>query len=143
MRHTEVLIAGGGLAGSTAAAMLGRAGLDAILIDPHDIYPSDFRCEKLDKLQVALLEKTGLAGPVLSTATRDDDVWIARFGRLVEKRPNRQYNPICFTIRWSMRSALKYRDLCFLFGVRSHPSSRATTARRSRCQAVRNFLPGL
>jgi hypothetical protein len=35
MRHTDIVIAGGGLAGSTAAAMLGRAGIDAILIDSH------------------------------------------------------------------------------------------------------------
>ena len=29
MQHTDVVIAGGGLAGSLAAAMLGRAGIDA------------------------------------------------------------------------------------------------------------------
>jgi 2-polyprenyl-6-methoxyphenol hydroxylase-like FAD-dependent oxidoreductase len=44
MRHTDIVIAGGGLAGSTAAAMLGRAGLDVIVVDPHAVYPPDFRC---------------------------------------------------------------------------------------------------
>jgi 2-polyprenyl-6-methoxyphenol hydroxylase-like FAD-dependent oxidoreductase len=39
MRHTDIAIVGGGLAGSTAAAMLGRAGVDAVLIDPHPVYP--------------------------------------------------------------------------------------------------------
>ena len=53
MRHTDIAIVGGGLAGSTAAAMLGRAGIDAVLIDPHTVYPPDFRCEKLDASQVA------------------------------------------------------------------------------------------
>ena len=48
MRETDVAIVGGGLAGSTAAAMLGRAGIPAVLIDPHPTYPPDFRCEKLD-----------------------------------------------------------------------------------------------
>jgi 2-polyprenyl-6-methoxyphenol hydroxylase-like FAD-dependent oxidoreductase len=48
MRHTDIAIVGGGLAGSTAAAMLARAGVRAILIDPHTSYPPDFRCEKLD-----------------------------------------------------------------------------------------------
>ena len=86
-----------------------------VLIDPHDIYPSDFRCEKLDKLQVALLEKTGLAGPVLSTATRDDDVWIARFGRLVEKRPNRQYNLLYDTMVNAVRAQIP-RSVLFVRG---------------------------
>jgi 2-polyprenyl-6-methoxyphenol hydroxylase-like FAD-dependent oxidoreductase len=92
MRHTDVAIVGGGLAGSTAAAMLGRAGVRAALIDPHQLYPKDFRCEKLDASQVHLLRKTGLAGAVLPAATCDEEVWIARLGFLVEKRPNAQYD---------------------------------------------------
>jgi 2-polyprenyl-6-methoxyphenol hydroxylase-like FAD-dependent oxidoreductase len=71
--------------------MLGRAGIDAVLIDPHTAYPPDFRCEKLDASQVALLRKTGLADPVLQKGVTDDLVWIARFGHLVEKRENHQY----------------------------------------------------
>jgi 2-polyprenyl-6-methoxyphenol hydroxylase-like FAD-dependent oxidoreductase len=51
-RQTDIAIVGGGLAGSLAAAMLGRAGYHAILIDPHPIYPPDFRCEKLDDEQM-------------------------------------------------------------------------------------------
>jgi 2-polyprenyl-6-methoxyphenol hydroxylase-like FAD-dependent oxidoreductase len=47
MRHTDIAVIGGGLAGSTAAAMLGRAGIPNILIDPHQTYPIDFRVEKL------------------------------------------------------------------------------------------------
>ena len=87
---TDIAIVGGGLAGSLAAAMLGRAGIDAILIDPHTEYPRDFRCEKLDSDQVALLEKTGLADAILRACTPDRETWIARFGRLVEKRPGDQ-----------------------------------------------------
>src|SRR5215471_7890508 len=71
MRQTDVAIVGGGLAGSTAAAMLGRAGVNAILVDPHPLYPKDFRCEKLDASQVVLLRKTGLADAVLRAATPD------------------------------------------------------------------------
>ena len=91
MRYTDVAIVGGGLAGSTCAAMLGRAGVDALLIDPHEVYPPDFRCEKLDGSQVRLFRATGLADPVLRAATPDDEIWIARFGHLVEKRPNDQF----------------------------------------------------
>src|SRR5262245_1849927 len=39
MRQTDIAIVGGGLAGSTVAAMMGRAGIPAVLIDPHDAYP--------------------------------------------------------------------------------------------------------
>ena len=91
MRHTDIAVIGGGLAGSAAAAMLGRAGVDAVLIDPHQVHTPDFRCEKLDGSQVRLFRKTGIADAVLQAATADDEVWIARFGRLVEKRPNDQY----------------------------------------------------
>lgn len=92
MRHIDVAIVGGGLAGSCAAAMLARAGCQALLIDPHPIYPKDFRCEKLDASQVALLHATGLGEAVYRAATIDQHIWIGRFGRIVEKRPSGQYD---------------------------------------------------
>jgi 2-polyprenyl-6-methoxyphenol hydroxylase-like FAD-dependent oxidoreductase len=99
----DVAIVGGGLAGSLAAAMLGRAGVDAILVDPHTEYPPDFRCEKLDGEQVAILGKTGLADAVLRAATPDRETWVARFGRVVDKRPGDQqgiyYTPLVNTVR--------------------------------------------
>ena len=90
MRHTDIAIVGAGLAGSTAAAMLTRAGYDVALIDPHEVYPPDFRCEKLDTSQIEILKKTGLADAVLKAATPDRSLWIARFGHLVEKRDGTQ-----------------------------------------------------
>jgi 2-polyprenyl-6-methoxyphenol hydroxylase-like FAD-dependent oxidoreductase len=100
---TDIAIVGGGLAGSLAAAMLGRAGIDAILIDPHTEYPPDFRCEKLDGDQVAILQKTGLADAILRACTPDRETWVARFGRLVEKRPGDQqgiyYTPLVNAVR--------------------------------------------
>ena len=106
MRHTDIAIAGGGLAGSTAAAMLGRAGIDAILIDSHQVYPFDFRCEKLDASQVALVRKTGLADVILRAGTLDGEVWIARFGRLLEKRPNQQYGILYDALVNTIRAAI-------------------------------------
>jgi 2-polyprenyl-6-methoxyphenol hydroxylase-like FAD-dependent oxidoreductase len=94
MRHTDIAIVGGGLAGSTAAAMLGRAGISAVLVDPHDVYPSDFRCEKLGGYQLDILRKTGLSEPVLAATTLDSAVWTARLGRLLDKRPSDQHGII-------------------------------------------------
>src|SRR5580704_1645923 len=91
MRQADIAIVGGGVAGATAAAMLGRKGFSVVLIDPHPVYPPDFRSEKLAEDQVLVLRKTGLADAVLRAATPIDELWIARFGRLVEKRRNRQY----------------------------------------------------
>ncbi len=103
MRHTDVAIVGGGLAGSIVAAMLGRSGVDVVLIDPHTIYPPDFRCEKLDGMQVEILQKTGLADAVLRAATHDRESWVSRFGRVVEKRRGDQhgirYETLVNTIR--------------------------------------------
>jgi 2-polyprenyl-6-methoxyphenol hydroxylase-like FAD-dependent oxidoreductase len=72
------------MAGSLAAAMLGRAGIDAVLVDPHQVYPADFRCEKLDTKQVEMLRLTGLADPVLRATTPNQECWVARFGRKVD-----------------------------------------------------------
>jgi 2-polyprenyl-6-methoxyphenol hydroxylase-like FAD-dependent oxidoreductase len=106
MRHTDVAIVGGGLAGSTAAAMLGRAGIDAVVVDPHAVYPPDFRCEKLDGSQVLTLRKTGLADAVLRAATPDRQSWVARSGHLVDKRPGDQYGILYDTLVNAVRAQI-------------------------------------
>ncbi|MEY9423362.1 2-polyprenyl-6-methoxyphenol hydroxylase-like FAD-dependent oxidoreductase [Bradyrhizobium japonicum] len=93
MRYTDIAIIGGGLSGSTAAAMLGRAGISTVLIDPHESYPADFRVEKLSgHVQVERFLKTGIGESVLRRATFAGENWIARFGRLLDKAPCRQFN---------------------------------------------------
>jgi 2-polyprenyl-6-methoxyphenol hydroxylase-like FAD-dependent oxidoreductase len=110
MRESDVAIVGAGLAGSLAAAMLGRAGIDAVIIDPNPTYPADFRCEKLDGVQVAILRRTGIADAVLRATTPDHVSWVARFGRLVEKRPGDQegifYAPLVNTVRNEIPAAV-------------------------------------
>jgi 2-polyprenyl-6-methoxyphenol hydroxylase-like FAD-dependent oxidoreductase len=93
MRYTDIAIIGGGLSGSTAAAMLGRVGISTVLIDPHESYPADFRVEKLSgHVQVERFLKTGIGESVLRRATFAGENWIARFGRLLDKAPSRQFN---------------------------------------------------
>lgn len=85
---TDVAIIGGGLAGATAAAMLGRAGHDTTLIEPHMGQRPEFRCEKLDDSQVALLRLTGLADGVMPLTCADGKVWVVRYGRVVDRGKN-------------------------------------------------------
>jgi len=92
MNYTDIAIIGGGLAGSTAAAMLGRAGIPTVLIDPHQVYPFDFRVEKISgDEQLDRFYRTGIADSVLRSATHDGENWIARFGYLLDKKPSRQH----------------------------------------------------
>ncbi|MEA2831514.1 MAG: hypothetical protein QOF22_2262 [Bradyrhizobium sp.] len=92
MKYTDIAIIGGGLAGSTAAAMLGRASISATLIDPHPIYPPGLRCEKISgHEQIERFRKTGVAEATLQAATHDGENWIARFGYLLDKTPSQQY----------------------------------------------------
>jgi 2-polyprenyl-6-methoxyphenol hydroxylase-like FAD-dependent oxidoreductase len=129
MRRTDIVIIGGGLAGSTVAAMLGRAGIEAILVDPHEAYPEDFRCEKLDATQVAVLRKTGLADRVLAATTHDGGVWVARRGRLVEKRPSDQRGILYQTLVNTVRSTIPE-------GVAVVPAKVATAATTADRQTV-------
>jgi 2-polyprenyl-6-methoxyphenol hydroxylase-like FAD-dependent oxidoreductase len=106
MRYTDVAIVGGGLAGSTAAAMLGRAGIASVLIDPHVIYPPELRCEKLGGNQLTLLRKTGLADTTLRATTLDGEVWEARFGYVVTKKPSDQHGIMYDTLVNTMRAQI-------------------------------------
>ena len=90
-QQLDIAIVGGGLAGSALAAVLHRRGLRIGLFDMHAVYPPDFRAEKLTAHQIAALQRLGLDGPVLGAATTFDELWIARFGQIVERRPNREH----------------------------------------------------
>jgi 2-polyprenyl-6-methoxyphenol hydroxylase-like FAD-dependent oxidoreductase len=107
MRYTDIAIIGGGLAGSIAAAILGRAGIATILVDPHPIYPPDFRVEKLGGgEQVARFRKTGLAEAVLRKATLAEETWIARFGHLLDKPPRQQFGIMYDTLVNAIRAEI-------------------------------------
>jgi len=106
MRYTDVAIIGGGLAGSTAAAMLGRAGIPAVLIDPHPVYPPELRCEKIGGEQLELLRQTGLAEPTLRATTLDGEVWEARFGYVVARKPSDQHGIMYDTLVNTVRAQI-------------------------------------
>jgi 2-polyprenyl-6-methoxyphenol hydroxylase-like FAD-dependent oxidoreductase len=108
MRYTDIAIIGGGLAGSTAAAMLGRADIPAIMVDPNPVYRPDFRVEKLGGDQQLLrFRKTGLADSVLLSATHGEENWIARFGYLLDKKPGEQYGIMYDTLVNAIRAEIQ------------------------------------
>lgn len=86
VHRTDVAIVGGGLAGSTAALLMARAGICVAVIDPYPVYPDDFRCEKLTASQVRLVRELGLESILAPHWTPVSEVAIAREGRLVEQR---------------------------------------------------------
>ncbi len=77
-----------------------------VLVDPHTVYPPDLRCEKLDGPQVDVLRRTGLADAVLRAGTFDGECWIARFGRVVEKRAGDQYGILYDTLVNTIRAEI-------------------------------------
>jgi 2-polyprenyl-6-methoxyphenol hydroxylase-like FAD-dependent oxidoreductase len=105
-RSADIVIVGGGLAGASAAVMLGRADHDVILIDPYDPPRPDFRCEKLDPSQVRLLRRMGLAGLVLPAATHNRELWVARLGRLADKLAIDQYGILYQTLVRAVRRGI-------------------------------------
>lgn len=56
----QVLIVGGGMAGSLLALVLGRAGYDVVVFDPRRDPPPMFRNEKLGHEQIAILRRLGV-----------------------------------------------------------------------------------
>ena len=109
MEYTDIAIIGGGLAGSTAAAMLGRAGIPTVLIDPHQTYPFDFRVEKLSgDEQLDRFSRTGIADSVLRSATHDGENWIARFGYLLDRKPSRQFGMMYDALIGAIRAEIPH-----------------------------------
>ncbi len=107
MRQTDIAIIGGGLAGSAAAAMLGRAGVSAVLIEPHQKHPPELRCEKIGgQQQIDRLAKTGLLDAVFNAATHDEEIWLARFGRVIDKRPSQQHGFLYETLVNTVRGEI-------------------------------------
>ena len=112
-RIFDVVIVGAGLAGSIAATMLSRAGHAVAVVDPHAVYPAEFRCEKLDSEQMAVLQKTGLANAVRAASTHDERAWVSRLGHLIEKRLSDQqgidYGRLVNTLRAEIPTSVVFK----------------------------------
>ncbi|MBA8881518.1 FAD-dependent oxidoreductase [Phyllobacterium myrsinacearum] len=106
VQETDVLIIGGGLAGTCAATALSRKGYDVTLISTHDRHPPDFRAEKIGEDQMVLFERIGLSDAVRTQMTAFDGVWLHRFGRIVERGTKREYGSDYSDLVNALRRAL-------------------------------------
>jgi 2-polyprenyl-6-methoxyphenol hydroxylase-like FAD-dependent oxidoreductase len=91
MHEVDIAIVGAGLSGSIAALLLGRSGYRVALIDIHGVYPPDFRCEKFANEQLDLLSGLGLFDSMTAMTTPAPEMFVARFGRLVERTGKPEY----------------------------------------------------
>jgi 2-polyprenyl-6-methoxyphenol hydroxylase-like FAD-dependent oxidoreductase len=105
----HIAIAGGGLSGSIAAVVLARAGYRVTLIDRHQVYPKEFRVEKLAGDQIALLRRLGLLDAVAQAATPFRDIVNIRGGRMVDRIDDQHY-------------ALRYEEIIHLVRAQLPPS---------------------
>ena len=80
---TDVVIIGGGLSGTLAAILLGRRGLRVSLIDPHEVYPVDFRAEQLVGEQVEVLDRLGLRDVLVGNLVPAAGAVASRRGRTI------------------------------------------------------------
>jgi 2-polyprenyl-6-methoxyphenol hydroxylase-like FAD-dependent oxidoreductase len=89
--ETQIAIVGGGLSGSLAAVVLGRAGYRVVLIDRHAVYPAEFRVEKIGGDQVDLVRRLGLFDALAAAATPFDQVLNVRGDRIIDRAHSRHF----------------------------------------------------
>ena len=87
----DVIIVGGGLAGASAAVVLGRQGVRVTLVDQRSIYPSCFKAEKIEPDQADTLRRLGMLEVFTQRATRIREVLSVRDGRVFGARNIEQY----------------------------------------------------
>jgi 2-polyprenyl-6-methoxyphenol hydroxylase-like FAD-dependent oxidoreductase len=90
-RAVDIAVVGAGLAGSLAAAVLGRKGYRIALIDRYQEYPPEFRVEKIGPDQIDLLRRLGMLEPIAAISTPFSMIANARHGRIVDRTYNLHY----------------------------------------------------
>ena len=112
---TDIAIVGGGLSGTLAACILGRAGYRVTLIDRHRIIPEKFRVEKISGDQVETLQRLRLLGPVSAAAVAFDDVVHMHKGRVLDRTNGRHFGFLYNKLVSALRTALP-ANVSLIFG---------------------------
>ena len=91
-RSFDVVIVGGGAAGSAAACALGARGVNAAMIDLHEICPPDFKADKVAGDQIGLMRRLGLFDALAGAGVRSSSVVNMRRGRVIDRHGSCEYN---------------------------------------------------
>lgn len=98
---SDIVVVGGGLAGSLAAAVLARGGHRVALVDKRAIYPDEFRVEKIGGHQLELFRKLGFLNALEDVACRYDQVLNIREGKVVDVSVGQAYGfPMRISSPW-------------------------------------------
>jgi hypothetical protein len=105
MYSADIGIVGGGLGRLYRRRDARASRISVVLIDVHHPYAEDFRCEKIEEKHFKLLRETGgLMGGIVGASTLFTELWIAQFGRVINKRPW-----FCFAAKDGVLNFLRHR----------------------------------
>ena len=124
----DLAVLGGGLSGTLAAYLLGRAGYAVTLIDRHRTFPEQFRAEKLCADHIDTLDRFGLVPALSRRAAAFDTVLNLRHGRLLDRTYSRHYGILYRDLIETVRAELP-DNVRFVAG---QVSGLRTGARRQR-----------
>lgn len=97
---------GAGLAGTTAAIVLGRQGHKVMLVDPRPSYPAVFKAEKIEPDQVRMLRKLGLMDYLLPHVRRICEIQGGFNGRVFGTSQTEQYGVYYSAMVNALRNAM-------------------------------------
>jgi 2-polyprenyl-6-methoxyphenol hydroxylase-like FAD-dependent oxidoreductase len=118
----DIAIVGGGLSGTLAAVVLGRAGWRVVLIDRNETFPPEFRVEKIGAEQMARFQRLGLDTAVHAASVRFDAIVNIRRGRILDHTRSPHHGILYQDLVAAMRTEIP-PSVDFLVGRVTHLST--------------------